>query len=124
MEFIDLFLACTRIGAVFVPMNVLYRERELRHIVTDAAPRAIVMSRESDAQYPDDAQLWCEPDFRVEEGDPAEQIINFAERELPDLIVLGLPRDKDFSTHFQTGVTYKVIASAPCPVLTVREILK
>ena len=73
---------------------------------------------------PDDAQLWCEPDFRVEEGDPAEQIINFAERELPDLIVLGLPRDKDFSTHFQTGVTYKVIASAPCPVLTVREILK
>lgn len=73
---------------------------------------------------PEDAQLWCEPEFRVEAGDPAEQIINFAEREFPDLVVLGLPRDKDFSTHFQTGVTYKVVTSAPCPVLTVRELLK
>jgi len=73
---------------------------------------------------PEDAQLWCQPEFRVEQGDPAEQIINFAEHELPDLIVLGLPRDKDFSTHFQTGVTYKVVTSAPCPVLTVREMLK
>jgi len=73
---------------------------------------------------PEDAQLWCEPEFRVEEGDPAEQIIAVTERELPDLIVLGLPRDKDFSTHFQTGVTYKVVTSAPCPVLTVREMLK
>ena len=73
---------------------------------------------------PTDAQLWCEPEFRVEEGDPAEQIINYADRELPDLIVLGLPKDKDFSTHFQTGVTYKVVTSAPCPVLTVREMLK
>ena len=70
---------------------------------------------------PEDAALWCQPEFRVEEGDPAEQIVNFAERELPDLLVLGLPRDKDFSTHFQTGVTYKVVSGAPCPVLTVRE---
>ena len=73
---------------------------------------------------PEDSELWCEPEFRVEEGFPAEEIISFAETELPDLIVLGLPKDKDFSTHFQTGVTYKVVASAPCPVLTVRDMLK
>lgn len=73
---------------------------------------------------PEDAQLWCEPEFRVEEGDPADQIINFAETEFPDLVVLGLPKDKDFSTHFQTGVTYKVISSAPCPVLTARDMLR
>lgn len=42
LAFIDLFLACTRIGAVMVPMNILYRERELAHIVHDAAPRLIV----------------------------------------------------------------------------------
>src|SRR3569833_4307298 len=35
VEFIDLYLACTRLGVIFVPMNVLYRERELRHIVSD-----------------------------------------------------------------------------------------
>ena len=39
VEFIDLFLACVRLGVIFVPMNVLYRERELRHIVGDAEPR-------------------------------------------------------------------------------------
>jgi malonyl-CoA/methylmalonyl-CoA synthetase len=43
LEYIDLFLACTRLGVIVVPVNILYRERELRHILTDAAPRAIVL---------------------------------------------------------------------------------
>src|SRR5690349_11034153 len=38
VEFIDLYLACTRLGVIMVPMNVLYKERELAHIVTDAEP--------------------------------------------------------------------------------------
>ena len=58
VEFIDLFLACTRLGVVFVPMNVLYRERELRHIVTDSDPKAVVTSSASDATYPEAASLW------------------------------------------------------------------
>ncbi len=58
VEFIDLYLACTRLGVVFVPMNILYRERELRHIVTDADPRAVVVEPSSDAVYPDGATLW------------------------------------------------------------------
>src|SRR4051812_33339850 len=57
-EFIDLYLACTRLGVIFVPMNVLYRERELRHIVADAEPRAVVVDRASDAVYPNHAVLW------------------------------------------------------------------
>src|SRR5690348_11136527 len=36
VEFIDLFLACTRLGVIMVPMNILYRDRELKHIVGDA----------------------------------------------------------------------------------------
>ncbi len=58
VEFIDLFLACTRLGVVLVPMNVLYRERELRHIVTDSDPKAVVVEPSSDAKYPDDVPLW------------------------------------------------------------------
>ncbi|HTI62679.1 MAG TPA: AMP-binding protein [Gemmatimonadaceae bacterium] len=58
VEFLDLFLACVRLGVIFVPMNVLYRERELRHIVTDAEPRAIVVDRSIDATYPDDVPRW------------------------------------------------------------------
>jgi nucleotide-binding universal stress UspA family protein len=96
---------------------------EVRHH-TDHSRIAAFCQEELKKLVPEDAELWCEPEFRVKEGFPAEEIISFAETELPDLIVLGLPKDKDFSTHFQTGVTYKVVASAPCPVLTVREMLK
>ena len=73
---------------------------------------------------PSDAKLWCEPQFLVIEGDPAPEILNLAENDNTDLIVLGLPQDKVFSTHFRTGVTYNVISGAPCPVLTVRDMLK
>lgn len=40
--FIDLFLAALRLGVMFVPANVLYRERELEHIVRDADPSLVV----------------------------------------------------------------------------------
>jgi len=73
---------------------------------------------------PSDAKLWCEPQFAVVQGDPAQEILNFAENDNTDLIVLGLPQDKVFSTHFRTGVTYTVVSGAPCPVLTVRDMLK
>jgi malonyl-CoA/methylmalonyl-CoA synthetase len=58
VEFIDLYLACVRLGVIFVPMNVLYRERELRHIIADAAPRAVVVPEGSEATYPDGTTLW------------------------------------------------------------------
>jgi malonyl-CoA/methylmalonyl-CoA synthetase len=58
VEFIDIYLACVRLGVILVPMNVLYRERELRHIISDAEPRAVVVDPRSDATYPADAALW------------------------------------------------------------------
>src|SRR5687767_13609836 len=64
IEFIDLFLACTRLGVIFVPMNVLYRERELRHIIGDADPTAVVMSTDVPATYPDGAMLWSIEELR------------------------------------------------------------
>src|SRR6185295_17580748 len=42
LEYIDLFLAATRLGVVLVPINVLYREREAGHILRDASPKALV----------------------------------------------------------------------------------
>jgi malonyl-CoA/methylmalonyl-CoA synthetase len=38
VEFLVIFLACVRMGVILVPVNVLYREREVQHIVTDATP--------------------------------------------------------------------------------------
>ena len=42
VEFIDLLLASLRLGVIVVPINILYRERELAHIVADAEPKAVV----------------------------------------------------------------------------------
>jgi len=42
LEVVDLYLACTRLGVIYLPVNILYREREVDHILRDAAPRAIV----------------------------------------------------------------------------------
>lgn len=42
LEVIDLYLGCTRCGVIFVPINILYREREIAHIVQDSGPKLIV----------------------------------------------------------------------------------
>lgn len=55
-DVIDLYLASTRLGAILVPVNVLYRERELDHILRDAAPRALVAASAAPANEPVD--LW------------------------------------------------------------------
>jgi malonyl-CoA/methylmalonyl-CoA synthetase len=57
IEYVDLFLACARLGVIMVPMNVLYRSRELRHIVYDAEPAAVVVAGTSD-EYPQGIALW------------------------------------------------------------------
>ena len=45
VEMIDLFLACVKLGVIFVPVNILYREREISHIVADAAPKALIAAQ-------------------------------------------------------------------------------
>jgi len=52
IELIDLFLACVKLGVIFVPINILYREREIAHIVNDAEPREVIGG---DVPYADDA---------------------------------------------------------------------
>ena len=69
---------------------------------------------------PADEGLAHRPEFIVTQGDVAKKIVEFAKRESPDLIVLGLSPNQKTSTHFQRGIAYKVISAAPCPVLTVR----
>ena len=47
VEFVDLLLACVKLGLVLVPINILYREREIAHILADAQPRIVVTTREA-----------------------------------------------------------------------------
>ena len=52
VETIDLYLACLKLGAIFVPINILYREREIAHIVADAEPKCVVARGELTASAP------------------------------------------------------------------------
>src|SRR6266852_419299 len=45
-ELIDIFLACVKLGVIFVPINILYRDREIEHITRDAQPREVITSPE------------------------------------------------------------------------------
>jgi malonyl-CoA/methylmalonyl-CoA synthetase len=88
VEFIDLFLACARSGVVFVPMNVLYRERELRHIIGDAEPKAVVASATSDAPYPDTAPLWTVEELSASAATrPITRRVEQLRGEVPAMIV-------------------------------------
>ncbi len=66
VEFIDLYLACVKLGVIFVPVNVLYREREIRHILTDAAPVAIVTSASLREHLSTDDRVWLIDDLTAE----------------------------------------------------------
>jgi malonyl-CoA/methylmalonyl-CoA synthetase len=46
IELIDIFLACVKLGVIFVPVNILYREREIAHITGDAEPRWVITEAE------------------------------------------------------------------------------
>ena len=58
LEFVDCWLALMKLGAIAVPMNVLYKGREIGHIVTDAAPVAVVTTADRAADLPAGAALW------------------------------------------------------------------
>lgn len=59
VEFLDLFVACVKLGVIVVPINILYREREIGHIVADAEPAAVVVAgSESAALFPAPTAVW------------------------------------------------------------------
>jgi malonyl-CoA/methylmalonyl-CoA synthetase len=67
VEMVDLYLACVKLGVIFVPINVLYKEREVNHIVGDAEPRAVVgpeeareLAREAARLEAERPRIWLE----------------------------------------------------------------
>jgi nucleotide-binding universal stress UspA family protein len=72
---------------------------------------------------PAEAELWCRPEATVRFGNPAERILEAARELEADLIVLGV-RDAaghiGAATHLGRTTAHKVVAHAPCPVLTIR----
>ena len=69
----------------------------------------------------EDVELWSRPEAIVEYGDTAERILEAAKRRAADLIVMGVRHGRlGAATHLERSVAHKVVAHAPCPVLTIR----
>jgi malonyl-CoA/methylmalonyl-CoA synthetase len=60
VEVIELYLACVKAGVIFVPINILYRDRERLHILADAEPRAVI----SDEQFSTSVPVWTRAHLR------------------------------------------------------------
>ncbi|CAA9292551.1 MAG: Long-chain-fatty-acid--CoA ligase, partial [uncultured Gemmatimonadaceae bacterium] len=58
VELLDLYLACVRLGVIAVPMNALYREREVAHLVGDAAPKVVVTTADRAGYLPAGTAWW------------------------------------------------------------------
>jgi nucleotide-binding universal stress UspA family protein len=66
-------------------------------------------------------QIELAPQFVVRPGSPAAEIVRYAEEHAVDLIVMGT-HGRGFVAHVVMGsVAEKVVRTAPCPVLTVRD---
>ena len=75
IEYVDLYLACLKLGVIFVPVNILYRERELAHILSDAQPKLLVNAEELPQLLNEAAAMPAErPDVSID-GDDGAAII-------------------------------------------------
>jgi nucleotide-binding universal stress UspA family protein len=103
----------------------------LLHVVEEARaselvhPEEVLTSSERLLRnlVPEEAPFWREPRCLAERGEPAEKILEVAERVHAGLIVLGVRKPAGVpgvTTHLGTSVAYRVACSAACPVLTVR----
>src|SRR4051794_41962120 len=52
VEIIDLYLACVKLGVIFVPVNVLYKNREIAHILNDAEPALFLQEAPDASSFP------------------------------------------------------------------------
>ena len=62
VELIDVYLACVKTGVIFVPINILYRDREMAHILKDADPAAVI----SDAAFDSPVPVWRPEELAAE----------------------------------------------------------
>jgi nucleotide-binding universal stress UspA family protein len=78
--------------------------------------------REIERLVPPDAEIWCKLRCFAEIGDTTDKILEAADLNRAELIVLGVKRVESALgvTHLPWTIAHKIIAEAHCPVLTVR----
>jgi nucleotide-binding universal stress UspA family protein len=74
------------------------------------------------ALMPAEAEVWCKPEFVARFEFPVEGILHLTEERHVNLIVMGVRKSGETAMpeHLTWPVASRVVAQAPCPVLTVR----
>src|SRR4051812_29015466 len=75
LDFIDIFLACVKLGVIFVPVNILYRERELSHILNDSEPKLFVTEKELPALRAEAAEQLADLDETPLDGESPAALV-------------------------------------------------
>jgi nucleotide-binding universal stress UspA family protein len=99
------------------------------HVLPPPASRAEAVARRPPDSYRD--QIWNDYllpieapgvrlERRLEDGDPAEEIVRVAEEVAADLIVMATHGRTGLGRLLMGSVAEEVLRKAPCPVLTVR----
>jgi malonyl-CoA/methylmalonyl-CoA synthetase len=99
VEMIDIFLACTKLGLIFVPINILYRDREISHILRDAEPVAVV----SESDFASTVPIWRPVQL-------ASEAAAFASNR-PDVVLYGETPAGIIYTSGTTGVSKGAVLS-------------
>jgi nucleotide-binding universal stress UspA family protein len=88
---------------------------EVREFVEEQARRRL------DELVTDDARTWSKPTARIGYGKPYRQILETAENDKVDLIVIGIHGRNPIDVMLFGSTTNQVVRRASCPVLTLRQ---
>ncbi len=98
-------------GIISVPFNYPKITEELIQVKTEFL-NAFISAIGIDSEHVEKVVL---------HGEPSDKIIDFANREKIDLIVMGRRGFSKIKRFFVGSVTQRVISDAPCPVLIVND---
>jgi nucleotide-binding universal stress UspA family protein len=62
----------------------------------------------------------CNAEFHLKEGEPAAEILHFAQEAQCDMIAMGTHGRTGLGRLFMGSVAEKILREAPCPVLTIK----
>jgi nucleotide-binding universal stress UspA family protein len=88
-------------------------EQYRQHLEEDARARLR-------SAVPDDARVWCTPEERVLSGKAYRVILEIADQEKAEIIVMGVHGKGALNRRLFGSTTHHVIRDAHCPVLTLR----
>lgn len=88
---------------------------------TDASELQRCTERELRRLIPDEVFCACSAETQVAVGNPAIEILAEAVNQKADVIVLGASKPSTLQKLAKDGTIYRVLAHAPCPVLTILE---